>query len=828
MSDVIGKGVIEVSADSRKLNAGIDEAKRSLKSLGIAAGDATKSQSQSIDRYIKSLGVAAVTTGKTARELELYKLALRGATAEQLKAADSALKMTEGFARGEAIGARVRTGMIAMGAAATAAALGFGAMIAQSIEAADNINDLSKKTGVSVEDLSGLALAAKQSGSDLDGVAASVAKLSQNIGKDPERFRKLGISAKEPMEAFKQLADIFAAIDDPQTQAALGSEALGKSWQSAAPLLSEGGKAIGEMVEKGKKLSGVTQQLASDADTFNDQLAEMKAAAAGIGMKMAGEMLPAFTDITKAIMFAYEESGKLAALWTAMGSIGAFLFTDEFASTKTKVRELNEEIELLEMHKANNNLINDMLFGSNNDIIGKIEAIKVKIRDLQKSTIPKAPEPKSAPDPKVTKGVAGFIAGDAKDKKDTAAQEAKAQLALDLENIKITSDKLISNYVNAEKLLEAMRSADLVNERDYYAAKQSFLNLNGTAQEKALADEIARMEQEKLLGKDKIALEKKIAETRAKLETTKTANVASGGILTIQSESASTKRNTEVDKFFAEAQAAAEVRNIANVESIRQSLLTQQQMENEAYILRINELVTFRDARMENEREGNRLIEEETERHLNAMNEMQAYNNASSIAMVARTSDQIYDLLVRAGAQKTALGKTLFLATKALAVAEILINTEVAAAKAGAQLGIFGIPMATMIRATGYASAGLVAGMAIAEASAKDGYDIPEGKNPIVQTHAKEMILPRGEANVIRDLARDGGPKGGSGAITIVNNTSAKIGKVTEQRLSNGERALIIEEASHLAESRINASMSDPNSKTSRSMSRNFTMQRSR
>ncbi|WP_311964675.1 hypothetical protein, partial [Acinetobacter baumannii] len=44
----------------------------------------------------------------------------------------------------------------------------FGAMIKSAADAADNLNDLSKVTGITVENLSGLQLAAQQSGTDLE------------------------------------------------------------------------------------------------------------------------------------------------------------------------------------------------------------------------------------------------------------------------------------------------------------------------------------------------------------------------------------------------------------------------------------------------------------------------------------------------------------------------------------------------------------------------------------------------------------------------------------------------------------------------------------
>jgi len=181
-------------------------------------------------------------------------------------------------------------------------------------------------------------------------------------------------------------------------------------------------------------------------------------------------------------------------------------------------------------------------------------------------------------------------------------------------------------------------------------------------------------------------------------------------------------------------------------------------------------------------------------------------------------------ILKDGGQEKTALFKALFLVNKAIAVAEILINTEVGAAKAIGEFGPFGLPMSAIIRGLGYASAGIVAGTAIAQASAENGYDIPAGVNPITQLHQKEMVLPAAQAEVIRGLAKNTSSSGEGMKLTIVNNTSAKIGNVVEQRISSSERALIIQEAVGATA----AQLGDPNSKTSRAMNRNYNLPRSR
>ena len=57
----------------------------------------------------------------------------------------------------------------------------------------------------------------------------------------------------------------------------------------------------------------------------------------------------------------------------------------------------------------------------------------------------------------------------------------------------------------------------------------------------------------------------------------------------------------------------------------------------------------------------------------------------------------------------------------------------------------------------------------MAFASASKGYDIPAGVNPMTQLHEQEMVLPKEQANVIRDLAGGGGGGGGGGHTFQIN-----------------------------------------------------------
>jgi len=232
----------------------------------------------------------------------------------------------------EAARKTVDTGMNAIKKSAEVASKALGALgiglsagmfaewVRGAIDAADKMNDLSKSTGIAVQNLAGLKLAAKQSGGDLDGIAASINKLSVNIGNDAKKFELIGVTAKEPLEAFKQLADVFSAIQDPQLRAALGAEALGKSWASAAPLLAEGGDKIGAMVEKGKELANITPEVAQAADQLNDTLAEIGARSEGLKNQLMIALLPSLQRIADAMN---ETSFASKGLSLAIQGVGA-------------------------------------------------------------------------------------------------------------------------------------------------------------------------------------------------------------------------------------------------------------------------------------------------------------------------------------------------------------------------------------------------------------------------------------------------------------------------------------------------------------------------
>lgn len=85
------------------------------------------------------------------------------------------------------------------------------------------------------------------------------------------------------------------------------------------------------------------------------------------------------------------------------------------------------------------------------------------------------------------------------------------------------------------------------------------------------------------------------------------------------------------------------------------------------------------------------------------------------------------------------------------------LGEEAAKAGAGGVASMAAAPFPLNLSAPVFGAAMSAAAMSFAPlASAENGYDIPANINPIVQAHAKEMVLPAAQADVIRDMANGG------------------------------------------------------------------------
>lgn len=121
--------------------------------------------------------------------------------------------------------------------------------------------------------------------------------------------------------------------------------------------------------------------------------------------------------------------------------------------------------------------------------------------------------------------------------------------------------------------------------------------------------------------------------------------------------------------------------------------------------------------------------------------------------------------------------------SKAMAVSEISANAGIAGAAATASAAA--IPLIGWAMAPEAGLAASAAAMAyMPMASARNGFDIPAGVNPVTQLHEKEMVLPEAQANAVRSMA-DGG---GTGGQTI--NYHDYSGKLSQDEIRRNARVI--------------------------------------
>ncbi|MCD9997577.1 tape measure protein [Klebsiella quasipneumoniae subsp. similipneumoniae] len=166
------------------------------------------------------------------------------------------------------------------------------------------------------------------------------------------------------------------------------------------------------------------------------------------------------------------------------------------------------------------------------------------------------------------------------------------------------------------------------------------------------------------------------------------------------------------------------------------------------------------------------------------LKDIQSGYTSASLSMFSDLAGQSAQLLQSIGQEGSIAYKTLFFASKAAAIAQAVINTELAATKAMAEGGlIFGIPAATAIRAVGYASVALIAGQSLA-GMAHDGIDrVPETGTWLLQK-GERVVTASTSAKLDDTLSKVQQARQDSGAGGYIHIQNSYTGKPDDATLA--------------------------------------------
>lgn len=262
----------------------------------------------------------------TAGSIVIDLLMKTGAFETDSKRAEKRLKELQKTAK--QFGAAVGTAVVAAGAALTTVTL-------QAITFADQIDEMSQRIGVSTEQLSGWAYAAKLSGTSFESLTNALPKLAKNMAaaqEDGSRlgelFKTLGVDTLDAAgnlrsveDVLPELADRFKALDNETLEAALAMELFGRSGAELLEFLNKGAGGIKDLTDRAAELGIVIgTETAASAAEFKDKLEDLKAVAMALGLQVAEQLLPRMIDLVDTFSDFVKEGG---AAEKVAGGIGA-------------------------------------------------------------------------------------------------------------------------------------------------------------------------------------------------------------------------------------------------------------------------------------------------------------------------------------------------------------------------------------------------------------------------------------------------------------------------------------------------------------------------
>lgn len=192
-----------------------------------------------------------------------------------------------------------------MSTVAGGALVAIGASAVKAGKNADELNTLSKQTGLTTAEIQKFQYASELIDVDLDTLTGSLAKLVRNMNSAKNgskntqaAFDALGISITDQNGVLRNNKDVFyeainalSKIEDETQRDAYAMQIFGKSAQDLNPLILGGSEQLERLGQEAENAGLIMSQDAIDgANEFNDAIDKLKSSAAASFGKIAGQI----------------------------------------------------------------------------------------------------------------------------------------------------------------------------------------------------------------------------------------------------------------------------------------------------------------------------------------------------------------------------------------------------------------------------------------------------------------------------------------------------------------------------------------------------------
>src|SRR6185369_8253743 len=194
-------------------------------------------------------------------------------------------------------------------ASGIAAAFSVGAIVAfgkSLLEAAGQIDDLSKRTGFSRQTLSGLKSTIEENGGSLEAFATAISRAQKSLAdiegdgkKAAQALKFMGLDVNDlvkstPEVFFEKFAAALSKVEGQNQRAAIATRVMGREGAAQIPVILELADKFQTLAERGVSDANIKQ-----LDKFGDALTRLKNGAIGLAQEGLANLIRGFDRLFK-------------------------------------------------------------------------------------------------------------------------------------------------------------------------------------------------------------------------------------------------------------------------------------------------------------------------------------------------------------------------------------------------------------------------------------------------------------------------------------------------------------------------------------------------
>lgn len=258
-----------------------------------------------------------IATEQSLKSLEQQQREFGSVASQQIKAAGAAM---QGF--GDKVSAAGQK-MKGISTAASGALAGLAGMAYKSVTAADELNTLSKQTGLTTSELQKMKYASDFVDVTLEDMTGALTKTKKAMTGNDALWEQLGVSVKNADGSMRDATDVFydslealSKVENETERDQLAMQLFGKSADKLAGIIDDGGAALKKYGKEAEDLGVILgEDTVDDLNEIKDTLDKLKkqggAALAKLGATVAKVLAPALDKGAKLIDKISEKLSKL-------------------------------------------------------------------------------------------------------------------------------------------------------------------------------------------------------------------------------------------------------------------------------------------------------------------------------------------------------------------------------------------------------------------------------------------------------------------------------------------------------------------------------------